>query len=192
MALKAVIGENSMVAISGDHWRRVRKMFNPAFAPSHLDTLVPAIVEESVVFVERLKDVADTGNIVRMNNMTTVPPASSSFTTSRLLMIVFNDRYYCEVRKLGFLVGTNGRVIFSIKLNTQQKSTEMIDALSRLIVDASVFTPVGHILQALNIYGHYARWRDERFHSPSFPLPPRFYPTLLFSYTLPLFTQLTS
>jgi cytochrome P450 len=65
-----------MVAISGDHWRRVRKMFNPAFAPSHLDTLIPAIVEESVVFVEKLREVADTGNIVRMNDMTTVllPP----------------------------------------------------------------------------------------------------------------------
>jgi cytochrome P450 len=61
-----------MVAISGDHWRRVRKMFNPAFAPSHLDTLIPAIVEESVVFVEKLREVADTGNIVRMNDMTTV------------------------------------------------------------------------------------------------------------------------
>ena len=65
-----------MVAISGDHWRRVRKMFNPAFAQSHLDTLIPAIVEESVVFVEKLREVADTGNIVRMNDMTTVllPP----------------------------------------------------------------------------------------------------------------------
>jgi len=51
-------------------------MFNPAFAPSHLDTLIPAIVEESVVFVEKLREVADTGNIVRMNDMTTVlfPP----------------------------------------------------------------------------------------------------------------------
>lgn len=72
MALKTVIGENSMVAISGDHWRRVRKMFNPAFAPSHLDTLVPAIVEESVVFVDKLKGVADTGHVVKMNDMTTV------------------------------------------------------------------------------------------------------------------------
>lgn len=47
-------------------------MFNPAFAPSHLDTLVPAIVEESVVFVDKLKGVADTGHVVKMNDMTTV------------------------------------------------------------------------------------------------------------------------
>jgi len=61
-----------MVAIEGDHWKRVRKMFNPAFAPSHLETMIPYIVEESQVFVEKLIQVANAEEVVKMNNLTTV------------------------------------------------------------------------------------------------------------------------
>jgi cytochrome P450 len=59
------------VTIEGEYWKKLRKMFNPAFAPSHLETMVPAIVQESEVFVEKLNKVADTGEIVKMNDMTT-------------------------------------------------------------------------------------------------------------------------
>jgi cytochrome P450 len=72
MALKTVIGKTSLVAIEGDHWKRLRKMFNPAFAPSHLETMIPYIVEESNVFVEKLNQVAQSGETVRMNELTTV------------------------------------------------------------------------------------------------------------------------
>lgn len=77
MALKTVIGATSLVAIGGEHWRKLRKMFNPAFAPSHLETMIPAIVEESQVFVEKLNNVADTGQIIKMTDFTTVlfPPS---------------------------------------------------------------------------------------------------------------------
>ena len=47
-------------------------MFNPAFAPSHLDTFIPAIVEESMVFVEKLRRVAGNEEVVKMNDLTTV------------------------------------------------------------------------------------------------------------------------
>lgn len=67
-----MIGKTSLVAIGGEHWKRLRKMFNPAFAPSHLETMVPAILEESEIFIEKLNEVADTGKVVRMNELTTV------------------------------------------------------------------------------------------------------------------------
>lgn len=60
------------MTIEGEYWKKLRKMFNPAFAPSHLETMVPAIVQESEVFVEKLNRVADTGEIVKMNDLTTV------------------------------------------------------------------------------------------------------------------------
>ena len=72
MALRSVIGPSSLVAINGDHWKKIRKMFNPAFAPSHLDTMIPFIVKETEIFVEKLKRVADTGEVVKMNDLTTV------------------------------------------------------------------------------------------------------------------------
>lgn len=83
LSLKRVIGKTSMVAISGDHWKRVRKMFNPAFAPSHLDTLIPAIVEESMVFVDKLTSVAGNREVVKMNEMTTVKIPISHCLSSR-------------------------------------------------------------------------------------------------------------
>ena len=47
-------------------------MFNPAFAPSHLETMIPVIVQESEVFVEKLNEIAESGEVVRMNELTTV------------------------------------------------------------------------------------------------------------------------
>lgn len=72
MALKSIIGKTSMVALEGGHWKRLRKMFNPAFAPSHLETLIPCIVEESEVFVDKLNQIAKTDQVVKMNELTTV------------------------------------------------------------------------------------------------------------------------
>ena len=57
---------------------------------------------------------------------------------------------------------SNIRVIFSIRLHTQQASTFMIDALSRLIIDVSVFTPTGLVLRAIDPLKYYNRWRDEK------------------------------
>jgi cytochrome P450 len=84
-SLNSVIGKTSLVSISGDHWKKLRKMFNPAFAPSHLETMIPAIIEESQVFVEKLAEVADTGKIIKMNQFTTVLLPSSD------LIVVFDD-----------------------------------------------------------------------------------------------------
>jgi cytochrome P450 len=72
LSLKTIIGKDSLVAIEGDHWKRLRKMFNPAFAPSHLETLIPCIVQESEVFVDKLYQVSKSTDIVEMNRLTTV------------------------------------------------------------------------------------------------------------------------
>jgi len=79
MALKTVIGKSSLVAIGGEFWKKLRKVFNPAFAPSHLDSQVPAILEESMIFIDRLKEVAASGKTVPMAQLTMVPdyPRSS-------------------------------------------------------------------------------------------------------------------
>jgi cytochrome P450 len=70
--LKYVIGKNSLVVIEGERWKRLRKMFNPAFAPSHIETFIPVILDESLLFIDILNKVADTGEIVKMNDLTTV------------------------------------------------------------------------------------------------------------------------
>jgi len=45
----------------------------------------------------------------------------------------------------------------------------MIDALTRLIVDASTFTPTDHLAKAINPMCYYNRYRDERSRSPIYP-----------------------
>jgi cytochrome P450 len=70
--IKPILGASSIVTLEGEHWRQLRKMFNPAFATSHLETMIPLMVEESEIFITKLKNLADTGEVVRMNNLVTV------------------------------------------------------------------------------------------------------------------------
>lgn len=56
--LKPVIGNASMITLEGEHWQRLRKMFNPAFSQAHLETLVPGMVTDGLVFVQKLEEAA--------------------------------------------------------------------------------------------------------------------------------------
>ena len=64
--LKPVLGRNSILTLEGERWYRLRKMFNPAFSQAHLETLVPGIAEEVLVFVETLKRAAAVGDTLLM------------------------------------------------------------------------------------------------------------------------------
>jgi cytochrome P450 len=70
--LKPVLGQNSMITLEGEHWHRLRKMFNPAFSQGHLETLVPGIVEETLVFVDILNNAAKSGETLLMLDALTV------------------------------------------------------------------------------------------------------------------------
>jgi len=64
--LLPIIGKTSLVTVKGDYWRKVRKMFSPAFATSHLETLVPGIVEEAMVFLDLLSENAEKDKVLRL------------------------------------------------------------------------------------------------------------------------------
>jgi hypothetical protein len=49
-------------------------MFNPAFATSHLETLVPGIIDEVMVFVDILESAAKTGNALELGLLLPVHP----------------------------------------------------------------------------------------------------------------------
>ena|SRR5438105_2874208 len=70
--LTPVLGRYSMITVEGDQWQKLRKMFNPAFSQGHLDTLVPAMVEEALVFVTMLNEAAEKNNVVIMLDAITV------------------------------------------------------------------------------------------------------------------------
>jgi len=49
-------------------------MFNPAFSQGHLETLVPGIVEETLVLVTKLNEAAKTNETLRILDVITVSP----------------------------------------------------------------------------------------------------------------------
>jgi cytochrome P450 len=75
--LKPVIGTDSMITLEGEHWQKLRKMFNPAFSQGHLEKLVPGIVDETLIFVDILTEAAKSKNkeVLMLDAMTVTPPS---------------------------------------------------------------------------------------------------------------------
>src|SRR5579871_450071 len=67
--LSPVTGESSLLIEEGDHWRTLRKRFNPGFAPAHLMTLLPKILQKTQLFLQRLDLAAANGEVIKMDNL---------------------------------------------------------------------------------------------------------------------------
>ncbi|KAF7523611.1 hypothetical protein G7054_g11703 [Neopestalotiopsis clavispora] len=57
-----LIGPTSILQAHGDEWRALRKRYNPAFAPQHLMTLLPCILDRIPKFIQHLDTLVQTGN----------------------------------------------------------------------------------------------------------------------------------
>lgn len=53
----------------GEEWKRLRKRFNPGFAPGHLFSLLPCILDKTSVFMENLDGYAKTGEEFHLNEL---------------------------------------------------------------------------------------------------------------------------
>lgn len=115
-------GPGDMVSISGPQWKKWRSVFNPGFAASHLMTLVPMVVDESVIFAEKMKEHAERGSVFRMEEDAT-----------RLTVDII------------------GSVALDTKLNTQRGENVMVTALrdhvhllpNEFMNPFSMYTPTG-------------------------------------------------
>ncbi|ROW01200.1 hypothetical protein VSDG_02719 [Cytospora chrysosperma] len=54
-------GKHSIITSEADHWRAQRRQLNPGFAPQHLLTLLPIILDKTEIFLGRLDGYAQTG-----------------------------------------------------------------------------------------------------------------------------------
>lgn len=54
-------GPTSILHVHGDEWKVLRKKYNPAFAPQHLMTLLPRILEKTPKFIQHLDALSRTG-----------------------------------------------------------------------------------------------------------------------------------
>ncbi|KAI2780490.1 cytochrome P450 [Daldinia loculata] len=60
--LEPVIGPTSILASHGEEWKALRKRFSPGFAPQHLITLLPCILDKTISFVEHLDSFVRSGD----------------------------------------------------------------------------------------------------------------------------------
>jgi cytochrome P450 len=68
-SLHRLIGWESMVLVHGEEWRSLRRRFNKGFAPQHLHSLAPLILDRTQIFISRLKSLAKTGETFRMQDL---------------------------------------------------------------------------------------------------------------------------
>ncbi|KAL2262650.1 hypothetical protein VTK26DRAFT_575 [Humicola hyalothermophila] len=68
--LVRVTGKRSILSQQGDEWKRLRKRFNPGFAPQHLMSLLPCILDKTAIFIDKLDEFAGTGKEFPLNKLT--------------------------------------------------------------------------------------------------------------------------
>ncbi|KAH7420149.1 cytochrome P450 [Cadophora sp. MPI-SDFR-AT-0126] len=68
--LRGVVGTKSIFSTNGAEWSRQRSWFAPSFSLAHLLKLVPGMIEESLVFKEKLTRFAVSGEVFSMNDAT--------------------------------------------------------------------------------------------------------------------------
>jgi cytochrome P450 len=59
--LHPLTGETSILLAHGDEWKVLRKRYSNAFAPQHIMTLLPYILDKTLVFAKRLDTQANSG-----------------------------------------------------------------------------------------------------------------------------------
>jgi cytochrome P450 len=63
-----VAGKYNLLTLEGNVWKKWRSIFNPGFAASHLLSLVPGIVELSLIFCDTMSRYADAGVIFSLEH----------------------------------------------------------------------------------------------------------------------------
>lgn len=68
--LQPITGGGDIVTMEGQMWKTWRGIFNPGFSASHLMTLTPGIVEETVTFFDILDTHVQNQTLFHMKDMT--------------------------------------------------------------------------------------------------------------------------
>jgi cytochrome P450 len=68
--LGGLVGTKSIFSTAGMEWQRQRSWFSPAFSMSHLLTLVPGMIEETLAFKEKMTKYAVSGEVFPMMDAT--------------------------------------------------------------------------------------------------------------------------
>jgi cytochrome P450 len=67
--LHHVSGSTSLLLTGGEEWRKIRNLFNPGFAASHLMILVPSIVDDGLIFWNKLDELSRSQKITPLEDL---------------------------------------------------------------------------------------------------------------------------
>ena len=81
-----------MVSLEGSSWKSLRTIFNPGFAAAHLITLVPYVVDSSLVFLDLLREKAQTEELVQLD------PLSIGFAIDIIGKVVMDSDFDSQKR----------------------------------------------------------------------------------------------
>lgn len=66
--LSALVGHTSVVMAEGSEWKKIRSIINPGFSPTYLATLTPILMKHVARLTDKLCQVADTSEIIRLQD----------------------------------------------------------------------------------------------------------------------------
>ena len=65
----ALTGKHSILSAEGQAWKTLRKQFNAGFAPQHLLTMLPVLVDKTNIFIEKMDAVARSGAVTELDEL---------------------------------------------------------------------------------------------------------------------------
>ena len=86
-----IFGATGMINLEGQEWKHIRTMFNPAFAPGHLKSLVDIIADECTVFEKQLECYAV------LKRTCLIEEVASKLTFAIIAAIVLDVRLDCQL-----------------------------------------------------------------------------------------------
>ncbi|KAI1389174.1 cytochrome P450 [Hypoxylon trugodes] len=102
--MSGIIGDNVVSTVNGPVWKKLHNSMAPALLPSHVRTLTGVMADETLIFRERLKKLASTGEVFSLED---------------------------ELAKLLFDIV--GKVVFNLRLHAQTKGSPYHEDLVEII-----------------------------------------------------------
>ena len=63
-------GSRSILTRANEDWKTMRKRFNPGFAPTHLMSFLPTILDKTWIFLDHLDSYVRTGEVFALEKLT--------------------------------------------------------------------------------------------------------------------------
>jgi cytochrome P450 len=61
-----LVGKYSLLSEEAESWKSLRKRFNPGFAPQHLLSLLPVVLDKTYIFMDKLDTLAESGKAAEL------------------------------------------------------------------------------------------------------------------------------